>query len=146
MSTSGKNTSGTSGSPSTSAVDRASWMKCLAVKAAEGRPAFSIMIMSRTSHDVHDPQSALLPTTASTSLAISGHVLGGRLPGGTPDGPGVLFESHTWEAAREFSGQVAQSDVPAGLLIPVEPNGLALQGVQPPGGLHLTSLDLRNGI
>jgi len=81
---SGTTAIGTAGSPNAWALRRASRANADAVKDTVGTPAFSSSTMSWTSHDVHDPQSLVVPTTASHSAAIrstsAGVAMRKRLP------------------------------------------------------------------
>jgi hypothetical protein len=67
---SGTTARGSADRPRISALMWASSTKWRAVSATVGVPRFSTSIMSWTSHDVHDPQSPLLPITASHSAVI----------------------------------------------------------------------------
>jgi hypothetical protein len=61
---------GAAGSPNACALRRESSTNPFAVNDTVGTPAFSSSTMSWTSHDVHAPQSLLVPITASHSEAM----------------------------------------------------------------------------
>ncbi len=62
--------SGRPASPKLAALRFASCTNVCAVKRTVGIPRRSSSTMSWAPHDVHDPQSAVVPTTASTSAAM----------------------------------------------------------------------------
>ena len=68
---SGTSANGRSGQPNTSAEKRASSTNPVDTNATVGRPRSSNAAISRISHDVHDPQSAVVPTSTSHSARIS---------------------------------------------------------------------------
>lgn len=66
----GSTAMGRPGSPKLAALRCASCTNVLAVKNTVGIPRRSSSTMSWIPHDVHDPQSAVVPTTACTSRAM----------------------------------------------------------------------------
>ena len=74
------------GMPKIAAERSASRSKPTAAMATDATPTFSNSIRSWTSHDVHDPQSAVDPTTTSHSLFTAFSTLWG-----TGLGEGYIF-------------------------------------------------------
>ena len=63
-------TEGNSGCPQADMLVRHAEEKRWATTATAGRPAFSTATVSWASHDVHPPQSAVVPMTPSHSRAM----------------------------------------------------------------------------
>ncbi len=66
----GATANGRSGQPNTSAENRASSSNPTATHDTVGKPRSSNAAISRINHDVHDPQSAVVPTNTSHSARI----------------------------------------------------------------------------